>query len=466
MDASVSDEKGRGEKGKVDSKRSLPLAEFGQNARWLRMAATVDSLRSALSTLNLETRGNKDALKSRLRNALSSAAVPPPPEPSPPRRRPPNEEFDSFLVLDVEATCEKADDDNPRLAFAYPNEIIELPVLLLQWKRTYDEETEQERWELVVVDEFHSFVRPTWAPRLSAFCTELTGIQQVCFSSLCKTIADRNGQSDLIGAPTYSQLLKQFQANFLVSLSSFFASLPLICTIQQVKHGLFTKGNQTAFVTDGPWDLRDFIAKASHISRTPRPAWLAGPMVDLRILTAQYFSSLDKARKDEKRRSRSPSPLYTDLPTPAPIPTTSSTPLSPHLPPFIPPLFHTLSRSPSSTPSVPTLSSVVPTLPSIVPTLSSSKAPASLSISSVLLSLELEPFIGRLHSGLADARNCARILVELARRGHPLLGNRIVPEGGRMGPERHWGWMGKGGRVNWIQFRDKERARAGGRSWA
>ena len=402
------------------------------------MAATVETLRTQLSTLNLETRGNKEALKTRLRNAnripTPAASSLLPPEPAAPPRRPPNEEFDSFLVLDVEATCEKVEGPNSRLAFAFPNEIIEFPVILLQWKRDCNAETEEESWELVVVDEFHSFVRPTWAPKLSAFCTELTGIQQVSLQAPFQTIADEFRQSDLAGAPIYSQLLKQFQADFLV------------------KHGLFTRGNTTTFVTDGPWDMRDFIAKQSHISRTPRPNWLSGPMVDLRILTANYFSSLDKQRKEEKRRSRSPSPLYSDLPIPEPIPiripTTPSTPLSPHLPPFIPPLYHTLVRSPSSLP--------------MVPTLPSSKAPSSLSISSVLLSLDLDPFIGRLHSGQDDSRNCARILIELSRRGHPLLGNRIVPEGGRMGPERHWGWMGKGGRVNWIQFKEKERLK---RTW-
>lgn len=32
---------------------------------------------------------------------------------------------------------------------------------------------------LKVVDEFRSFVRPSWAPELSPFCKELTGITQV-----------------------------------------------------------------------------------------------------------------------------------------------------------------------------------------------------------------------------------------------------------------------------------------------
>jgi hypothetical protein len=33
---------------------------------------------------------------------------------------------------------------------------------------------------LQVIDEFRSFVRPTWRPTLSGFCTDLTGISQVC----------------------------------------------------------------------------------------------------------------------------------------------------------------------------------------------------------------------------------------------------------------------------------------------
>jgi 3'-5' exoribonuclease 1 len=76
----------------------------------------------------------------------------------------------------VEATCEKIEGPYTRLAFSYPNEIIEFPVVLLKWQRMDEEGTE---WALVQVDEFHSFVRPTWNPRLSSFCSELTGISQV-----------------------------------------------------------------------------------------------------------------------------------------------------------------------------------------------------------------------------------------------------------------------------------------------
>lgn len=165
--------------------------------------ASVDELRTStsherpprsppeLADLGRETRGNRDALKLRLAKATRLAAVPPLP-PAPPRRlnRPPGESYDAFLVLDVEATCERIEGVYDRLAFAFPNELVEFPVVLLKWEHSGpepgdDEEPAEgegqgrEHWRLVVVDSFQSFVRPTWRPQLSAFCTELTGIKQV-----------------------------------------------------------------------------------------------------------------------------------------------------------------------------------------------------------------------------------------------------------------------------------------------
>lgn len=190
-----------------------------------------------------------------------------------------------------------------------------------------------------------------------------------------------------------------------------------------VKHGLFTKACPTVFCCDGPWDLRDFIAKQSHISQVARPSWLAGPMIDLRILTSAYFSDLDHSKKALRRASRSPSPAPIEL---------SVSPIAPAL-----------------CPPSPTLVAEVE--------LSASKPPTQLSLPFVLLALDLEPFEGRLHSGICDARNAARILVELARRQHPLLENRMVPEGGRGSREKRWGWMGSQGKVAWESFLEKEK---------
>ncbi|XP_078461792.1 ERI1 exoribonuclease 3 isoform X4 [Lampetra planeri] len=62
--------------------------------------------------------------------------------------------FHHFLVLDFEATCDKA--APPR-----PQEIIEFPILRVNGKSMEVEST------------FHTYVRPTAHPQLSAFCTEM-----------------------------------------------------------------------------------------------------------------------------------------------------------------------------------------------------------------------------------------------------------------------------------------------------
>lgn len=68
--------------------------------------------------------------------------------------------FDYYLVFDAEATCDKDS------GFDYENEIIEFPVILIQGK------------EMKIIDEFHRFCRPTIHPKLSEFCSSLTGIGQ------------------------------------------------------------------------------------------------------------------------------------------------------------------------------------------------------------------------------------------------------------------------------------------------
>jgi len=62
-------------------------------------------------------------------------------------------------------------------------------------------------------------------------------------------------------------------------------------------------------------------------------------------------------------------------------------------------------------------------------------------ISEQLSALGLGAFEGRLHSGIDDARNIARILAELGRR-HV----RLVPNS-HIAPGRRWPWMGENGEV-------------------
>lgn len=48
--------------------------------------------------------------------------------------------------------------------------------MLLRWR---DKDAVGRANKLEVVDQFRSFVKPTWRPSLSPFCTALTGIAQV-----------------------------------------------------------------------------------------------------------------------------------------------------------------------------------------------------------------------------------------------------------------------------------------------
>ena len=80
-----------------------------------------------------------------------------------PHRHPHNfhfQEFQYFVVIDFEATCDK--EKNP-----YPQEIIEFPSVLVNSMTGQLE------------DSFQIYVRPTCNHLLSDFCKELTGIQQI-----------------------------------------------------------------------------------------------------------------------------------------------------------------------------------------------------------------------------------------------------------------------------------------------
>ncbi|KAH0955653.1 hypothetical protein HN011_001153 [Eciton burchellii] len=109
--------------------------------------------------------------------------------------------FEYLLVLDFEATC----DENKVL---HPQEIIELPCAVVS---TCD-------WKLK--DMFHSYVRPRVHPTLTPFCTDLTGIIQ-------QTVDDQ---------PYFTEVFARF--------------------IEWLQKGGYFDRHQSAFVTNGNWDLR------------------------------------------------------------------------------------------------------------------------------------------------------------------------------------------------------------------
>ncbi|PIL23802.1 hypothetical protein GSI_13553 [Ganoderma sinense ZZ0214-1] len=149
------------------------------------------------------------------------------------------------------------------------------------------------------------------------------------------------------------------------------------------KHKLLDAGGHRlqrfCFCSDGPYDIRDFVVKQCFISKIPVPTWLTWDIIDVRRTVGAWHDSSTASGAAERRQAQA---------------------------------------------------GVLP-LPKRV----------SFSISRQLHALGLEPFEGRQHSGIHDARNICRLLIELARRGWRLEPNT------RINPNRRWPWMGKRGNV-------------------
>ena len=110
-----------------------------------------------------------------------------------------------FLVLDFEATCDNSKSIKPQ-------EIIEFPVLKIN-ARTMKEESH-----------YHTYVRPVANPKLTQFCTELTGITQ-----------------DMVdGQPVLEESLESFDK-------------------WMKSEGLLNPGVRICFVTCGDWDLKTML---------------------------------------------------------------------------------------------------------------------------------------------------------------------------------------------------------------
>lgn len=204
---------------------------------------TAEGLRLALEELGLNTKGQKAELKLRLRKAkkkLKESEEKKLKETEENKKLKESQEitqpYDYYLFFDVEATCIENG------GFNYANEIIEFPVVLVDGK-TFD-----------IVDEFRSYVKPTINPTLSDFCTKLTGITQ--------DIVDTS--------PIFIDALNQFQ-EFLGKYSLF-------------------QSSTAVFVTDGPFDIRDFVTKQlAHSNISPRPEYFNLPWVNIRKLFKTHY---------------------------------------------------------------------------------------------------------------------------------------------------------------------------------
>ncbi|KIS72254.1 uncharacterized protein UMAG_00666 [Mycosarcoma maydis] len=327
---------------------------------------TVEELRSRLHQLGLETKGKKADLRLRLKKALRSASNSPPSTPGSHADTTWRPEFDTFLVLDVEATCESTrkyrnlNHGYETGSFQFPNEIIEFPVVLLRW----NENTHQ----LDTVDVFHSYVRPTFRPRLTKFCRDLTGVTQ----------------AQVDAAPLWNDVL--------ISFYRFLWSYDLVeDTLTGSSHlHNFRLRRGVAWINHGPADLRDFVIKQCWISGHPRdrnqgapPIFLRGPLIDIRKGIASLFKWEQELKAEQGRTTTSRSTLlefggedgFQVISPPTQVASTvredvRSTGLSPH----------------------------------------------EQSLAGLLDLLGIGPFQGRQHCGMDDTRNIARIVVEVTRR--------------------------------------------------
>lgn len=127
------------------------------------------------------------------------------------------QKFEYLLVLDFEATCD-------RHIKLQPQEIIELPCVALS---TSD-------WKMK--DTFHAYIKPRIYPKLTPFCTELTGIMQEMVDN---------------------------QPYFINVFSKFCEWL--------VEGGYFDKSNKSAFVTSGNWDLKIMLPNQCNLDNITLP---------------------------------------------------------------------------------------------------------------------------------------------------------------------------------------------------
>nr|XP_039250481.1 3'-5' exoribonuclease 1-like [Styela clava] len=152
--------------------------------------------------------------------------------------------YENFVVIDFEATCESGRN------LDYLHEIIEFPAMLL------DAETGK------IVDEFHSYCKPTLNPKLSEFCVSLTGISQ----------------SDVDAAPKFEEVFKRFE-NWMIDKN------------------LLMDRKSFAFVSDGPWDFSRFLNIQCCLSEIQYPKW-ARKWINLKKIFGNFYK-INKPKIEE-----------------------------------------------------------------------------------------------------------------------------------------------------------------------
>lgn len=327
---------------------------------------TVEELRSRLHDFGLDTKGKKADLRLRLKKAIRNASDSPPAAAGQSQNEDTRwePEFDTFLVLDVEATCEATrkyrnlQHGYETGCFQYPNEIIEFPVVVLRWNA--------DSQQLDTIGVFHSYVRPTFRPRLTRFCRDLTGVTQ----------------SQVDTASPWNKVVELF--------FQFLRTHDLVEDTSTGKSHLhnFRLRRGVVWVNHGPADLRDFVIKQCFISGHSRdrdpgapPVFLRGPLIDIRKGIASLFKWEQELKAEHNRIASRSTPF----------------------PEFggedgfqvIPPSTGGACKEDARTTGL---------------------SPHDQSLAGLLDLLHIGPFQGRQHSGLDDTHNIARLVVELVRR--------------------------------------------------
>ncbi|KAG8229580.1 hypothetical protein J437_LFUL010172 [Ladona fulva] len=189
-----------------------------------------NALIEELKKLKLNSAGSYSVLSRRLRNhyrrkKLLEAGIPLKKEILP-----------FYVIVDFEATCEEVNTPN------YPHEIIEFPAVLVNVEKNE------------IVSQFQAFCRPTMNPKLSEFCTELTGITQ----------------DQVDSADEFPVVVKRFESWL-------------------KENGLGTSHNY-AIVTDGPWDMGRFLYGQCKLSEIEYPKF-AHKWVNIRKIFHNFYDT-------------------------------------------------------------------------------------------------------------------------------------------------------------------------------
>jgi 2'-phosphotransferase len=210
---------------------------------------------------------------------------PPPPSPSsstPPSSAPSS--VDYYCIIDFEATCLQ----DVRIT---PQEIIEFPAIMINalTMKTVEEELGSGHGV------FHSYIRPIHHPRLSSFCTELTGIEQATVDA----------------APTFPLVYERF-LHFLQpftrssslsypltpsSSSSSSASSSSSPSLPPSAYSPVTYSN-IVFVSHGDFDFQTALRSQCHLSsvKTIVTSW---------INIKTIFTNLERTEETKKTRTSS-----------------------------------------------------------------------------------------------------------------------------------------------------------------